>query len=161
MSNNQPASTESTALESAAGKGLSKLARWGILAAIVIVVVVVLIAVKISSDSAAEKNAELADLAAMRAADVSAQVLLANGQVTEMTVYWYDAEGFELVSEANKPSAYGLGTATNGGSSADYNAKYGTSYAYDDAADYTDKVVKVTVDPSAADGEQIVVEWVK
>ena len=113
-----------------------------------------------SGSSAAEKPSEMADLQGMLGAELTAMQEWKD-RLPEGTVeYWYNPDTFELIPISEpKPDSLGLGKKGKGGAVEKFEADTGASYEYDESADYTNKVIHVTV--SNKDGElDIKVDWV-
>ena len=105
----------------------------------------------------AEKTRENADLLAMYNAELTTQLRIRSGTIEEGE-YWYDVNDFALLPVTkDAPEAYGEGTRNTGDGTKEFEEKYEISYQYDEAEDYTDKVIKVIVNP---DTEEIIVKWV-
>lgn len=93
-----------------------------------------------------EYSYEMADLQAMRNADVTAMMKWKNKLPDEMTEYWYDPHSFELIQTNNpKPESHGLGRKRKGGAVEEFESDTNVSYEYDEGTDYNNKVIRVIV----------------
>ena len=78
--------------------------------------------------------------------------------VTEKS-FWLDIKSMTLMPSAyDMPAPYGVGTSRAGGATKDYIDEEGNPlWDYDESRDYSNMIIKVTVDP---DSEGVLVEWV-
>lgn len=100
-----------------------------------------------------EYQAELADLYAMRNAELAAALMRDNNELTA-DGYWFDPGTNTLIpDDEEKPSVTGLGTGRRGGAQLAFEKEMGRSYEYDESTDYTDKVIHLIA------GDSVRVEW--
>ena len=105
-----------------------------------------------------EKQNERADLELMRAALAMSALQVKMAGIEERAEFWIDGSSLALLPcEQERPRGYGLGTARVGGTKKDYSDNQAIFDGYDEAIDYSGKVIKVTIDPQS---EQIGIEWV-
>ena len=159
-----------------ASKKLQNYVTWVVIIAIIGFTIVVNIYRQV------ERTKENYDLANMRLAKSTAELLINQGKLSEGE-YWFDAEKINLVtSELGMPLAYGQGTTRNGRTETEYLSEFygynvdengdeqytGTvrreviALDYDTAADYTGSVVRVFVShvPWDHDRKVVSVSWV-
>lgn len=107
-----------------------------------------------------EHAAEMADLAGMYDAEMTARILWKDAIPERPAAYWYDADRYILIpDDESKPEAYGRGSSIHGGAVSEFNANYEKDYNYDERIDYQDKVIYVEV--SGLDGDlDVAVSWV-
>ncbi len=110
-----------------------------------------------------EKQYEMADLQLMRAALAASEMKITQNSIEEKTEYWFNSKVLQLLpADYDKPQGYGLGTPRVGGASKDFYEKYtedGTEvFKYDESTDYTDKIIKVIIDPEE---KMITLRWVE
>lgn len=124
----------------------------------IISVVVMIIATRFRIEK--EYPYEMADLQAMRNAELTAVLKWKDKLPEETTEYWYNPNSFELIPASEpKPESHGLGRKGKGGAVREFEADTGLSYEYDEGTDYTGKVIHVTVSNKGGDLD-IKVDWV-
>ena len=104
-----------------------------------------------------ENDHEHTDLNMMRAAENAALSALKDGRVTEKSEFWVNSHVELVPTLFDKPKPYGSGTSMIGGAAKDFYVDGVPYYDYDEARDYTGKIVKITIAPET---REITVEWV-
>ena len=124
---------------------------------IVVAIIGVLVAIAIPIFSTQlEKSREQTDIANLRSAKAAAAAMyLDNNEAAG--VYAFDAQKGILVTDASGISAYGRGTAKQGGSASFYMAE-GDDGMYEDDFDATDKIIIATIVDTDS-GENVKLTW--
>ena len=132
-------------------KKKKELGKGAILAIIIIAAAVLIGCLLIASASLKaerERSLELADLYAMRNAELDAQRMFREQGLNETAEFWYDPNTYQLIPVTEEmPDPSGLGTGRTGGGNSHFLREAGKEYAYDEDADYTDRIIRVVVHP--------------
>ena len=108
-----------------------------------------------------EASREACDLSTQDAAYYTAALALEMGKIEAPTDYLFDANTYSLSHiEGEKPTAYGQGTQVDGRATRSSMLRCENAYGYDVLSDYTDKVIEVSVDPTAGEDERIQLRWI-
>lgn len=138
--------------------------RIAVLLTTAVVIMAGLALLYIHQEKKIETQHEITDLQTMRSAESIAKVRLKNNPEKAEGSYWLatDDLSFVLVRDSKPaPDAYGTGKKMTGGGFDVFKKDTGLDYDYDEGLNYTDKVIRVTIDPDAAEEEQIRLEWIE
>ena len=138
--------------------------RIAVLLAIAIVIMAGLAVFYIHQEKKIETQHEITDLQTMRSAESMAKLQLKNDPEKAEGSYWLatDDLSFILVRDSKPaPDAYGTGKNMTGGGLDVFKKDTGLDYDYDEGLNYTDKVIRVTIDPDAAEEDRIRLEWIE
>lgn len=107
-----------------------------------------------------EYAAEMADLAGMYDAEMTARITWKDEVPIHPAAYWYDADHYILLPENEpKPAPFGRGSSSRGGAAKSFEEQSGKYYNYDEQTDYREKIIRVEV--TDMDGDlDVTVEWV-
>lgn len=107
-----------------------------------------------------ERSRELEDLETMQAAETAIRKSVDPAALGSVSYYWYDKQkAYFYPAMMAPPAPYGLGTENSGGASAVFFKEHGYMYSYDEAADYSGKVVLAAVAADPDGGLRLVVNW--
>ncbi len=134
-----------------------------VVASIAAVLIIAVLGLRYALIQNTERQYEWADLELMRAALSASKLKIEQGSIDEKEEYWYSWKLFQLIpADYDRPKGYGLGTTRVGGASDSFFKKYTESgthfFKYDEDQDYTDKIIKVTIDPEE---KMITLRWVE
>lgn len=87
------------------------------------------------------------DFGIMCAADNLARLTIETNIFTEGSEYWLNCRIVLIPASFDKPHDYGHETTRIGGTADEYYKNVVVNYKYDDRLVYTDKIIKVSIDP--------------
>ena len=120
--------------------------------------ILLIVYLKISANT--EYYYEMNDMQALRGAEATAMLIWKDKKPEAPTEYWYNAAAFELIDISEpRPKPYGLGKRRVGNAMKDFQQETGLDYAYDEGADYSDKVIRVIVDTDEAGNLRVRSSW--
>lgn len=109
-----------------------------------------------------ENRREYEDIQTMQTAETVAKKYIDPSTIKDGSIayYWFDKnKGMLLPTFMDAPAPYGLGSAHSAGGITDFYKDNGFVYRYDEATDYTDRLIVIAATPDPDVGLKVAMNW--